>query len=141
METKHYEHLAGTPAERLVVRGMHEAMEAGHLLGFNVSPDMEIIACSDDKGTVVAFIIFDECMEYSEFWLTFGYCLPEWRRKGPYQDCLKELRRLADTRGYIKIHTAVHPENVPARSSIEKRGGSLQYLSYTFPVEVSDVVQ
>lgn len=135
METIHYEHLAGSPAEKLVARGMHEAFEAGHLLGFNISPEMEIIAGFDDDKKVVAFIVFDECVDYGEFWLTFGYCVPEWRRKGPYRDCIKELRRIADERGYTRIHTAVQQDNLAARSSIQQRGGTLQYLSYVFPVE------
>jgi RimJ/RimL family protein N-acetyltransferase len=129
-----HEHIAGTGAEKLAIRGMYEAMNSGHIFSIHVTPEVEVITASQD-GEPVAFIAFEEYIDITEFWLVFGYCVPEWRRRGPYQDCLKALREIANERGYTIIYTAAHPDNVAARASIEARGGALKYLTFTFPVE------
>lgn len=128
-----HRHIAGTPAELLALEGMYETSKAGHLLGLHVAPDNEvIIAYADDLA--IALLVFTEYEELSEIWVHFGYCKPEYRRKGYYRDCISKLREIADERGYSRIHTAVHPDNIAAKASIEARGGELQYFGYVFPV-------
>jgi RimJ/RimL family protein N-acetyltransferase len=127
-----HKRIAGSPAELLCIRGMYEAMLDGHILGLHVTPTNEVITASDN-GQAVAFVTFEEYEENGEFWIVFGYCLPDYRRKGYYRDCIEKLREVAKERGYHRIHTAVHCTNEPARASIEARGGKLQYLGYVFP--------
>lgn len=125
--------LAGTPAELLAIEGMYETMTAGHLLGFHVGPDHEVVIASDD-AMAVALIVFVEYHEIGEFWVHFGYCKAEYRRKGYYKACIDKLKKIAKERGYRRINTAAHPENRPAIESIKARGGELQYVGYIFPV-------
>jgi RimJ/RimL family protein N-acetyltransferase len=112
---------------------MYEAMQDGNVLGLHVTPTNEIIIASEGDEAV-AFVTFEEYEDIGEFWIVFGYCLPEYRRKGYYRDCISALREMAQERGYSKINTAVRPDNLAAKASIEERGGKLQYLGYTFPV-------
>lgn len=129
-----FTHIAGTSAEKLALRGMYETMQEGHLFSIHVTPDVEVIAAYHGEE-VVAFVTFEEYEDIGEFWIVFGYCLPEFRRQGYYRSCIAKLREIATERGYVRIHTAVHPNNTGARLSIEARGGTLQYHGYVFPVE------
>src|SRR5690348_6934427 len=128
-----HQRLAGTDTELLVIQGLCEAANAGHIHGLHVNRDDEIIVGRED-GAPVAFVTFQEYDQVGEFWVGFGYCTPEFRRKGHYRGCIAKLREVAKSRGYEEIHTAVHPVNDAARQSIEARGGKLHYLSYVFPV-------
>lgn len=129
-----YGKLSGTPGELLALEGMSETARAGHLLGIHVSPGNECIV-SFHEGTPVALVVLDEYPELGELWIHFGYCREEFRRKGYYRRCIELAKYKAKELGYSRIHTAVAPTNTAAIASIQGRGGSLQYLGYTFPVE------
>jgi GNAT superfamily N-acetyltransferase len=128
-----YDRVAGCPAELLVIKGMAAAVEAGNIFSLHVTPADEIVVALVDD-VPVAFVAFAEYEEDGEIWIAFGYCLPEYRRKGHYRACIARLREVAQQRGYSRIHTAVHHDNMAAKASIEERGGQLQYLGYVFPV-------
>ncbi len=129
---RYHKRLAGTPAELLAIQGMQETAAAGYLLGLHVTPDNEVIAAYDD-GLPVALIAFGECEDMAEVWIHFGYCKPEYRRKGHYRACVEMLKTIAKERGYSRVHTAAHPENKNAIESIKARGGKLQYIGFVFP--------
>jgi len=129
-----YGRLSGSPAELLVIEGMAETAKAGHLLGIHVSPGNEcIIAFHEDEA--VAVLVIDEYDDLGELWIHFGYCKPQYRRGGYYRKCIEILKEKARERGYSRIHTAAAPDNGSAITSIRARGGTLQYMGFTFPVD------
>lgn len=132
MNISTYKRVAGCPAELLVIQAMAETAAKGHLHGLHVTPDCEIIIVSED-GVPVSFVVFEE-YDDMELWIILGYCLPEYRRQGHYRKCITELRAVARDRGYSRIHTAADPTNHVAQKSIEARGGTVLYVTYTFPV-------
>jgi GNAT superfamily N-acetyltransferase len=126
-----HDRITGTGAELLVIRGISEAANAGHLHGL-AADRTDNIVIAWDADVAVAFVTFEE-FKNGELWIGFGYCLPEYRRRGYYKACIERLREVARERGYRQIHTGVHPDNTSAKQSIEARGGRLHYLWYVFP--------
>jgi RimJ/RimL family protein N-acetyltransferase len=102
-------------------------------LGFHISPTNEVVVAFE-QNEPVALVVFMEYYDTGELWIHLGYCQEQYRRKGYYRACIEELKRLAAERGYAHITTATHPENVAATESIKSRGGTVQYVSYVFPI-------
>ncbi|MGJ5149834.1 GNAT family N-acetyltransferase [Bradyrhizobium sp. HKCCYLR1023] len=132
----HFDHLDGTPACRLALRGQWETAAAVGADEVGLHYSFSAILASVD-GEPVGVIVWDDQPKQGRIWLQLGYVVPEWRGRGVYSRLWIELTQKARELKRSAIWSATGTGNATMRAVAKAQGRREVAVSLRYDVPPS----